>query len=107
MPAAIVALLPYITAAATAATVGTDIYSMVKGSGGGVNEQALKAQQQQQANQQALQKEQAIAATQGQAQAQTGGNLAGDSFQSFVNQLAGFPGSGGTNPTPNVAGQTT
>lgn len=79
--------------AATGATTGYEIASAPKS---GVDENALKAQQQAQANQQKLQNEQRITASQGQAQAQTGGSLTDTGFQDFAAQLAGLPGYGGT-----------
>lgn len=92
--------------AATGATVGDEVYNSVNQP----NTAALEKQQQQaQANQEALQKQQAIVAQQGNAQAQTGGALTDAGFQNFVDQLAGYPGGGGTtNPgTISTASQQT
>jgi hypothetical protein len=112
MPALLAALpawlIPALTATGAAATIGTSAYELSQGSGApssSANQQALQAQQQQQANQAALQKQQATNAVTGEAQAQTGGALSDQGFQSFVDQLAGYPGysPSGTNSAPGSA----
>lgn len=94
----IVAVLPLILSAVSAATaVGEGIYQGVEQSNAQSDAAAAaKRAQQAQANQAALAKQQAITATQGQAQAQTGGSLTDTGFQDFAAQLAGYPGAGNT-----------
>lgn len=108
MPAAIAVLGPWLTAAAAAATIGGTAYSVVNSEENSSNNSQQLAQQekqiqQQQANQQNLQKQEAVLGTQGQAQAQTGGSLTDSGFQSFVDQLSGYPGSGGGSTQPQAA----
>lgn len=71
------------------------------------NADALKAQQQAQANQASLTKQEAVLGAQGQAQAQTGGSLTDSGTSALTDLLAGYPGfqsgSPGTGATPNTS----
>jgi len=105
MPAALVGIIPWLTAAAAGGSLAATGYELSQGGGSSSqsNQQALQAQQQQQANQEALQKQQAVTAATGQGQAQVGGALTDQGFQSFVDQLAGYPGFSSSAPTPGAS----
>ena len=84
----VMAWLAIASLAGTAAETGYQVANAP----GGPDTKAIDAQQQAQANQQALQKKEAIVASQGQGQAQVGGSLTDTGFNEFISQLAGYPG---------------
>ena len=100
MPVGLLALIPALIKA------GTTAYGAVESNNQRGDAAAqLKQQQQSQANQQSLQRQQAINAQRGNAQAQTGGSLTDAGTQSFLDQLAGFPGFSGSTTQTTAGGQ--
>jgi len=94
MPAS---LLPLISIIVGAAGVGTSIYEGVKSSDTNAadqadNKAALLKQQQAEANQANLTKQEAVLGAQGQAQEQTGGSLTDSGTAALTDLLAGYPG---------------
>jgi len=107
----IVPLLPLIAAGVGAAGVGTSIYEGIKSSdeqkaAQAADQKALLAQQQAQANQANLSKQEAVLGAQGQTQQQTGGSLTDPGTSALTDLLAGYPGyqSGGTGGGGTSAG---
>jgi hypothetical protein len=94
MPAA---LIPLISVIVGAADVGTSVYEGVKSSDQNSADQAankaqLAQEQQAQANQANLSKQEAVLGAQGQTQAQTGGSLTDSGTAALTDLLAGYPG---------------
>jgi hypothetical protein len=94
MPAA---LIPLISVIVGAAGVGTSIYEGVQSSDQAsdaqkAQQQALLKQQQAQANQANLTKQEAVLGAQGQSQEQTGGSLTDSGTAALTDLLAGYPG---------------
>jgi hypothetical protein len=108
--------IPIIAAIIAAAGVGTSIYEGVKSSDQNAANQAaqqaeLKQQQQAQANQANLTKQEAVLGAQGQSQTQTGGSLTDSGTAALTDLLAGYPGyqsgtSGGNTSLPLSTGGT-
>ena len=108
MPAA----LPIISAIIAAAGVGTSIYEGVanrdaQSDAQKAQEQALLKQQQAQANQANLTKQEAVLSAQGQAQEQTGGSLTDAGTAALTALLAGYPGYQSGQVGPSGVGSTT
>ena len=109
----IVPFLPLIAAGVSAAGIGTSIYEADKSSDANAaaqqaNQQALLKQQQAQANQANLTKQEAVLGAQGQSQQQTGGSLTDAGTTALTDLLAGYPGyqngsSGATGTSPSAA----
>ncbi len=108
MPAAI----PLITLIVGAASAGVGAYeshdaSINQAAAQKANADALKTQQQAQANQANLTKQEAVRSAQGQAQQQTGGSLTDPGTFSLADILAGYPGyhssGSSTGGTPAIA----
>jgi hypothetical protein len=106
-----------IAAIAGTAGVGASIYGTVQGANNTASEEAankaeMTQQQQAQANQANLSKQEAVLGAQGQTQAQTGGSLTDSGTAALTDLLAGYPGyqsgsaspsSGGTGTTPSAS----
>ena len=89
----IVPFIPLIAAGVGAAGVGTSIYEGDKSANAAKAQQAALAKQQQaQANQANLTKQEAVLGAQGQAQEQTGGSLTDSGTAALTDLLAGYPG---------------
>jgi hypothetical protein len=106
MPAA---LIPLISVIVGAAGVGTSIYEGVQSSDQAsdaqkAQQQALLKQQQAQANQANLTKQEAVLGAQGQAQEQTGGSLTDPGTTAYTDLLAGYPGYQGNTGTSTGTG---
>lgn len=109
----IVPFLPLIAAGVGAAGIGTSIYEADKSRDANAaaqqaNQQALLKQQQAQANQANLTKQEAVLGAQGQSQQQTGGSLTDAGTTALTDLLAGYPGyqngsSGATGTSPSAA----
>ena len=110
MPAA---LVPLISVIVGAAGVGTSIYEGVQSSNQAsdtqkANQEALLKQQQSQANQANLTKQEAVLGAQGQSQEQTGGSLTDSGTAALTDLLAGYPGyQSGSASTPGTATTST
>jgi hypothetical protein len=112
----IVPFLPLIAAGVSAAGIGTSIYEADKSSDANTaaqqaNQQALLQQQQAQANQANLTKQEAVLGAQGQSQQQTGGSLTDSGTTALTDLLAGYPGyqngsSSATGTAPSAAATT-
>jgi len=105
-------LIPLITALVSAAGIGTSIYEgaenrSAQSDAQKAQQKALLQQQQAQANQANLTKQEAVLGSQGQAQAQTGGSLTDPGTTALTDLLAGYPGyqsgTSGTGTTPAAA----
>lgn len=104
MPPAIIA-----AAIAAAATVGTTAYEANNSNiDQGNAAKQLTAQQQSQANQANLTKQEAVLSQQGQAQEQTGGSLTDSGTAALTDLLAGYPGyqAGGNGGSPATSTST-
>jgi hypothetical protein len=98
-----------IAAAVGAAGVGTSVYEGVQSSDQAsaaqkAQQQALAQQQQAQANQANLTKQEAVLGAQGQTQQQTGGSLTDSGTSALTDLLAGYPGYQGGSGTSTGTG---
>lgn len=105
----IVPFIPLIAAGVGAAGIGTSIYEADKsGDAQKAQQAALLKQQQAQAAQANLTKQEAVLGAQGQAQQQTGGSLTDSGTAALTDLLAGYPGyQSGSSGTSTGAGTTT
>lgn len=104
-------IVPFIPLIAAGATAGVGIGSIVSSDNNTASNQAaqkaqLTQEQQAQANQANLSKQEAVLGAQGQSQAQTGGSLTDSGTAALTDLLAGYPGyqSGSTGSTSGGAG---
>ena len=102
MPAA---LIPLISVIVGAAGVGTSIYEGAQLSDAQkAQQQALLKQQQAQANQANLTKQEAVLGASGQEQSQTGGSLTDSGTSALTDLLAGYPGYQGGSGSSGTSG---
>lgn len=102
MPAGLIPLLTLIVGGASAGIGAYESHdaSINQSAAQKANAEALKTQQQAQANQANLTKQEAVRSAQGQAQSQTGGSLTDAGTSSLTDLLAGYPGfQGGSSAT--------
>ncbi len=105
MPAGLIPLLTLITGVASAGVGAYESHdaSINQSAAQKANADALKQQQQAQANQANLTKQEAVRSAQGQAQSQTGGSLTDSGTSALTDLLAGYPGFQGSSSSTGTS----